>query len=200
MADTTTFDDIDLDLDANLSSEAHEPTAFDEDDSTGHDVEADETDSDAADLDAAGSDVRSGARVRRPISKQSAAKAIAKYLELVDAPGAHLEVLGVTLGARADAAELAAVIVSSPRINLSALNDVLALADATSPYAAMLEAMKLSREQLRSVWALLAAVDVVSGTLPAKDSAAAIAAAEASASIGSAERGMFDAARTLSRK
>lgn len=196
--ETETFADLsELPGEAELPAEDGEATFFAE-----ADADADTDAEGADDLDDDSPAGHSGGRARKQITKQSAAKAIAKYVELSQAPAEHIEMLAAAIGGRSDAADLAAAIVSSARVNLAPINDLFSLADATatSPYAAMLEAMKLDRDQVKQVWTILVAAGVVKGAIPSKESAAAVAVAEASAKIGDRERTLFQSVRTLARK
>jgi hypothetical protein len=163
-------------------------------------AEADETEVDAIEDQELGQ--RGSSRTRKGITKQAAARAIAKYIELTAAPAEHLDVLASSIGAKADPAEIAATIISAPRINLGALNDIAPILDAAaeSPYAAMFAVFKLDRDQLKQVWSLLTSVGVASGALPTKDQAAGVAIAEAAAKLGDRERALFESVRSLARK
>jgi len=166
------------------------------------DTEELEYDDRSIDVVDAGGSASSGSRRRRQITRQGASKAIGKFVELSAAPREHLAILATAMGGKPDPAELAATIVSSPRVNLTSVNDLLAVADAAaeSPYAGMLKSMELAREQLRNVWSLMQAADLVSGSFPSKESAGAIAVAEAAAKVSAPERDLLDAVRALARK
>jgi hypothetical protein len=146
-------------------------------------AEADETEVDAIEDQELGQ--RGSSRTRKGITKQAAARAIAKYIELTAAPAEHLDVLASSIGAKADPAEIAATILD---------------AAAESPYAAMFAVFKLDRDQLKQVWSLLTSVGVASGALPTKDQAAGVAIAEAAAKLGDRERALFESVRSLARK
>ncbi|MCK8255707.1 hypothetical protein LW972_17870, partial [Erwinia amylovora] len=74
------------------------------------------------------SDVKAAAKPRRHGLRQAASKAIAKYVELTEADKEDVKVLAVVLGVKDDPATLAAAIIASPRVNVSAINDILTLA------------------------------------------------------------------------
>lgn len=165
------------------------------------DISSDEID-EADDQELADGARGGAARPRKQITKQSAAKAIAKYIELTAADKTHLELLAVAIGGKAEPAELAATIVSSARVNLGPLNDIVTLSDAAanSPYEAMLAVFKLDRDQIKQIWSLLSAAGIASGTLTVKEQAAAVAVAEAAGKISTDDRALFDAVRSLARK
>ncbi len=136
---------------------------------------------------------RTSSRARQPITRAGAARAIAKYIQLTEAREDLVAILAVSLGApEDDLASLAATVVagkSTPAISL-----VTDLADAAgrSPHEATVHAMQLSREDAKQAWALLVAAGVVTGPIPAKDGAAAVALAQAVEQIGDDERAAFD--------
>ncbi|WP_433673850.1 hypothetical protein [Microbacterium gorillae] len=165
----------------------------------------DDTSEESADLDAdsdAPDDSRLGSRPRKPITKQSAVKVIAKYAELAAAPNKHLELLATAIGVKADAVDVAATIASASRLSLGALNDIAPIAEAAaeSPFAAMHSVFKLDRDQVKQVWALLSVAGIVEGALTSKEQAAAVMVAEAAGKISDDDLALFEAARQLARK
>lgn len=138
-------------------------------------------------------------RPATPNTRGIARKAIAKYIEVSAAPPKQLALLAATVGGKADAAELAATIVSSPRPGLGALNDIAALAG-DDIYDSLLAAAGLGRERSRRAWALLTHLGQVSGNLPAKEMVAATDLAKAVARLTPDDHADLDAVRRLGSK
>ena len=140
---------------------------------------------------------------RTPASavKATAKKAIAKYIELSDASENHLRLLAAALGTKPDEVELAAVIVSSSRLNLGALTEIVALgALKDRPFDLMGAASGLTRDESKRVWALLGQMGLSSGSLASKDGAAALNISKAVVSLTSADLIDLDAVRLLGSK
>ncbi|WP_137771973.1 MULTISPECIES: hypothetical protein [unclassified Microbacterium] len=136
---------------------------------------------------------RTSSRARQPITRAGAARAIAKYIQLTEAREDLVAILAVSLGApEDDLASLAATVVAGKSTPAISLVTDLADAAARSPHEATVHAMQLSREDAKQAWALLVAAGVVTGPIPAKDGAAAVALAQAVEQIGDDERAAFD--------
>lgn len=136
---------------------------------------------------------RSSSRARQPITRAGAARAIAKYVQLTEAREDLVAILAVSLGASEDdLASLAATVVAGKTTPAIALVTDLADAAEKSPHEATVQAMQLSREDAKQAWALLSAAGVVSGPIPSKDGAAAVALAQAVEKIGTEERAAFE--------
>ncbi|PPG15008.1 hypothetical protein [Rathayibacter rathayi] len=141
-----------------------------------------------------------GWHTRSTPSKSQIRRGIEKYLKLAEAPDSRLNLLAATLGAKADPLELAVTIAASQRINLSAASQLIALRSEPNPYAAIVAAGSLSRDDAKRTWSLLVALGVVSGTLPSKDIAAASKLAGAAAELTDAHVADIEAVRSLGRK
>lgn len=136
------------------------------------------------------------------LTRQAAKKVIEKYLELDAATDVQLRLLAAVLGGKPDAAELTATIVSAPRTNLGALNELGAIAASATanPFEAVMQAAALSRESSKRIWAVLTGLDAVTGSLPGKDLAAASRIAEAAGALDPTALEHLDAVRQLGRK
>lgn len=148
------------------------------------------------------SDVKAAAKPRRHGLRQAAAKAIAKYVELTEADKEDVKVLAVVLGVKDDPATLAAAIIASPRVNVSAINDILTLAQLAkdSAFAAAARAVALERDQIRHIWAVLSSVGATTGNLPGDETKAALGVAEAIAGLKAVPLDRLERVRTLVRK
>lgn len=136
------------------------------------------------------------------LTRAVAKKVIEKYLELTAAPPKQLQLLAATLGVKADAAELAATIASAQRTNLQAINELASVAESAvgSPFAGVLTAAALSRENAKRVWVILSHLGQVTGALPVKELTAAAKIAEAAAELSAENLADLDAVRQLGRK
>ena len=148
------------------------------------------------------SDVKAAAKPRRHGLRQAASKAIAKYVELTEADKEDVKVLAVVLGVKDAPATLAAAIIASPRVNVSAINDILTLAQLAkdSAFAAAARAVALEREQIRHIWAVLSSVGATTGNLPSDETKAALGVAEAIAGLKAVPLDRLERVRTLVRK
>lgn len=142
---------------------------------------------------------------RRPvqITRAGATRSIEKYVELTGASDQHIGLLTASLDlpANTDLVTLAATIVAGKK--QPAVATLLALAAAAEdPYQAMLHAMDLGRDEVKQTWQLLATAHLagVSGPLPSKDSAAAIAVAKAAGALTAADRSMLGEVAELARR
>lgn len=145
---------------------------------------------------------KASARSKKTLTRNQVAKILTKHNELADVDQILLDVLGTSIGTKATPVDITAVLFSSGRVNLSPVVDVLAIADASSesPYQGILKAMQLDREQAKLIWQVLTAIGAVTGNIPAKDSAASVAIAEAAAELDSEHTRQFDRVRELAKK
>lgn len=136
------------------------------------------------------------------ITRQQASKVIGKYVELSKANSDARAILAASLGVDADPAEIAATIASTTRVNVAPITDLLALADtaAKNTYDALLEAIKLDREQVKAIWQILTIAGLVTTKLPARETNAAVELARAAENVTDKERKQLKAARNLAKK
>lgn len=149
--------------------------------------------------------VRGARGTRRPvqITRAGATRSIEKYVELTGATDQHIHLLTASLDlpSGTDLVAIAATIVAGKK--QPAVTTLLSLADkAEDPYQAMLHAMDLGRDEVKQTWQLLATAQLagVSGALPSKDSAAAVAVAKAAGKLTAADRSLLGEVAELARR
>ncbi len=110
--------------------------------------------------------------------------------------------LATALGVRNDLVDITTSIVTSTRNNLTAINELLAIAETAvkNPFEAVIAAFGLSRDSAKRVWLLMQQLGKVSGTLPVKEATAATKIAEAAALLTASDREDLGAVRQLGRK
>lgn len=178
-------------------------TADDFQDNTQVDVflESDDayTDAALAPLPTATSDTE---RPQAGLSRATIKRVIDKFVELESASTQHRALIAATLGCKADAAEITALVMSANRTNLDALTQVVTLAEAaaSNPFEAVIRASALDRDDQKRVWGVLTLLGAATGGLPAKEMTAATRLAESAGALTPAQTADIGAVRALGKK
>lgn len=202
--------DFDTFADANITDENADGIEY-EFDTEGDTATADyeleantlDTDNDSTGkVTASGEAPKVRSRGKKSLTRNQVAKILTKHSELEGADQAALDVLAISIGAKSTPNDITTVLFSTGRVNLSPIVDLLAIAEAgaESPYQGILKAMQLDRDQAKPIWQTLSAIGAVTGNVPAKESAASVAIAEAAAELSGEHTRLLDRARELARK
>lgn len=195
----------DLDIDDSDEREDDlddQDVAASDEDSTGEDdTNHDEVtaEPDASTLDRKPSRAQRTARSggRKPITMAGASRAIQMYLSLRDADDEKVGLAAASLDHDADdLVGLAATVVSGRKTStLGIVLDLFQVAD--DPYEATMQTVALGKDRVKQGWGLLARAGAVSGSLPSKETAAAVALARAVGDLDDDQRELFRSAHDL---
>ena len=124
-----------------------------------------------------------------------------KAIELAGTEEQTRKVLAAALGMReTDPVTLTATIMAPGRADLTAVNDLTALATTEDRTMSAVETLAAGRPAMISMWRLMASLGVVHGQLPQRDTEAAVAVTDAAADIGDQARSDLAAVEALARK
>lgn len=148
------------------------------------------------DADSSRSRARAGAVVTRAVVK----RIIGKYAQLADAHPADVAVLAGLLGVGCDPEEVTAAIITGRGGNLVTLTHVAAVAETGNGIEAMVAVLGLEKTEQRKIWSLLEALGQITGSVPAKESAAAAKIASTIIGLDASVQKKLGALRDLARK
>lgn len=116
----------------------------------------------------------------RPLVRRVATKAV----EISEADAITRAVLSAVLGTEDDMVALTTAVMAGSRSSTQSLTDVTGLVEASDPMVAAVTVMTWEdRSRLKGSWAVLAALGVADGSLPASDAKAAVAITQAAGGI-----------------